>query len=146
VVASHEDAEVGLLLKAGAESELPYFRRKALAYVLCIEDEVMARLWHFRQSPLAHWLGPNTAYFGKLFVKPEARGQRIGGLLLSNVAARQPIGTRIVLEVKPSNISSQKCLAKAGCVLLGRLHTIECLTRLVRVRLDDSQRSSSPDS
>jgi ribosomal protein S18 acetylase RimI-like enzyme len=138
VVASHEDAAVGFLLRAGGESELPYFRRNAVAYVLCIGDEVVARRWHFPQSPLAQWLGPDAAYSGKSFVKPEWRGQGIAGRLLAYMAARLPIGSKVVMEVDPSNVSSQKCLVKAGCVLLGRLHTTECFARLIRVRLDGS--------
>jgi|ERR1035438_409707 ribosomal protein S18 acetylase RimI-like enzyme len=138
VVASQADAAAALLLRAGAASELPYFRRGAVAYLLCIEEEVVARLWHFPRNSLARWLGPDSAYAGKLFVKPEARGRGIGGLLLAAMAARQPVGSRVILEVAPSNISSQKCMVKAGCRFLGRLHRTECFTRLIRVRLEGS--------
>jgi ribosomal protein S18 acetylase RimI-like enzyme len=138
VLTSPADAGVGLLLSAGGEPELPYFNRKAVAYLLCIGDEAVARLWHFRQSTLAQWLGPDAAYVGKILVKPEARGQRLAGRLLACMAARQPVGTRVVLEVEPSNVSSQKSLVRAGCVLRGQLHTTECLTRLIRVRLEGS--------
>jgi ribosomal protein S18 acetylase RimI-like enzyme len=138
VVSSQADATVGLLLKAGGESELRYFGRKAVAYVMCIGDKVAARHWYFPQNTLAQWLGPDAAYFGKMFVKPEERGQGIAGMLITYMAAHLPIGSRVVMEVKPSNISSQKCLIKAGCVFLGRLQTIECFTRLISVRLDGS--------
>lgn len=145
VMDSETDASVGLLLKAGGQAELPYFSRNAVVYVLCIGDEVAARLWHFPQNSLAHWLGPDAAYVGKIFVKPEARGQGMAGLLLTYMAARLPVGSRAVMEVEPSNISSQKGLIKAGCVLLGRLETIECFTRIIRVRIVDSTPPGNPD-
>ncbi len=144
VVASQADAAVGLLLKAGGESELPFFRRKAVAYVLCIGDEVVARHWHFTQSPLAQMLGPDVAYIGRAFVKPEWRGQRINGRLLVYTAARLPVGSRVVLEVDSSNISSQKSLVWAGCVLLGRLRTTICFTRLIHVCIDGSPVTGNP--
>ena len=138
VVSSPDDAAVGLLLKAGGESELGYFHRNAVAYVLCIGDEVVAHHWHFPKSPLAQWLGPDAAYVGKALVKPEWRRQGINAKLLTFTATHLPVGSRIVLEVEPTNVSSQKSLIKAGCVLLGRLQTTECFARLIRVRLEGS--------
>lgn len=138
VLSSPDAAAVGLLIKAGGESEMGYFNRNAVAYVLCIGDEVVAHRWHFPKHPLAQWLGPDAAYVGKSLVKPEWRGQGINAKLLTFTATHLPVGSRIVLEVDPTNISSQKSLIKAGCVLLGRLQTTECFARLIRVRLEGS--------
>ena len=138
VLSSHTDAAVGLLLKAGGEPELRHFRRNAVAYLMCIGDQVVARHWHFKQHPLAQWLGPHAAYVGKAFVKPEFRGQRINGRLLAYMAAQLPAGSKIVMEVDPSNVSSQKSLANAGCALMGQIQTTECFTRLISVRLNGS--------
>jgi ribosomal protein S18 acetylase RimI-like enzyme len=138
VVPSPDDAAIGLLLKAGGHSELGYFHRNAVAFVMCIGDEVVAHHWHFPNHPLAQWLGPDAAYVGKALVKPEWRGQGINAKLLTFTATHLHAGSRIVLEVEPTNVSSQKSLIKAGCVLLGRLQTTECFARLISVRLEGS--------
>jgi ribosomal protein S18 acetylase RimI-like enzyme len=138
VVTSSRDAAVAWLLRAGGESELPNFQRQAVAYVLCIGDEAVARHWFFPQSALARWMGPGTAYFGSAFVKPEWRGRGINTLMLTYMAARLPVASRVILEVESSNLPSQKSLLKTGCRLLGLVRTTVCLARLVRVRVDES--------
>jgi ribosomal protein S18 acetylase RimI-like enzyme len=146
VVASERDASTSLLLQSGGQRELPFLNRRAVAYLMCIGDEVVGRLWHFRRNSLAQWLGPDTAYVGRIFVKPEMRGQQIAGRLLASMAAHLPVGSRVILEVEPSNVSSQKCLVKAGCVLLGRIRTTECFTRLIRVRINGQAPTGNPDT
>ena len=139
-----ESSAVDLLRRAGGEGELRNFRRKAVAYVLCIGDEPVARSWYFPNSPLARRLGPDAAYFGMMFVRPEWRGQGIQARLLTYMASLLPAGSRVVAEIVQSNVASQKGAAKAGFVCVGRLHTIVFLGQVVRARIDRSPRADNP--
>jgi len=135
-VASLEDAEgLELLRQAGGEAELRHFRRHAIAYVTHIGDQLVARCWVFPDHPLARWMGPNNVYFGCMFVQPPWRGQGIQGRLNAYLASLQPAGCRILMEVDPANIASQRGLIKGGSTLLGLLTTIVVLGRIVSTRI-----------
>ena len=147
VLRSEKDpAAVDLLRRVGGEAELRNFRRKAVAYVLSIEDEPVARCWYFPNSSLARRLGPDAAYFGMRFVRPEWRGQGIQARLMTYTASLLPIGTRVIVEILPSNVASQNGVAKAGSVYVGRLHTIVLLGRVIRARIEASPHPDATSS
>jgi len=133
----HSEADPGfdLLRQSGGELNPGYFRRAAVAGVLCVGDEAVGHRWEFPYSPLAQRLGPNATYFGKAFVRPEFRGKGYNRELLRYMEGRLPKGTRILMEVDPPNVSSQRSLLKAGCTLVGTLQVITLFTALVRVRI-----------
>ena len=138
VCSEQESPALDLLRRAGGAGELRNFRRKAVAYVLRIGDEPVARCWYFPNNPLARRLGPDASYFGMMFVRPEWRGQGIQGQLNRYMASLLPAGSRVVAEIVQSNVASRKGLAKAGFVCAGRLHTIVFLGQVVRARVDGS--------
>lgn len=129
-------AGMDLLRKVGGGLEQRYFRREAVVHVMCIGGEPVARIWYFPNNPLARKLGPNTVYWGDAFVRPEWRGQGIQGLLSAYCASQLPKGTRVIFEVAASNVASQKGVAKAGCVVVGRLRMIVFLGQIINARLD----------
>jgi GNAT superfamily N-acetyltransferase len=146
-VTSIADAEgVGLMLQVGGEAELRHFHRRAVAYVATIEGRLVARCWSFPEHPLARRMGPDTVYFGCMFVRPECRGQGIQGRLNAYLAALQPKGSRIIMEVEHSNIASQRGLLRGGSRLLGRLLTFVVLGQIVRTRLEPVAEIRDPGS
>ncbi|WP_306602146.1 GNAT family N-acetyltransferase [Geothrix sp. 21YS21S-2] len=134
-VHSEEDPGLDLLRRSGGELNPGYFRRSAVAGVLCVGDEAVGHRWEFPYSPLARHLGPNATYFGKAFVRPEFRGKGYNRELLRFMEGRLPKGTRILMEVDPANVSSQRSLLRAGSTLVGTLQVITIFTILVRVRI-----------
>lgn len=142
---SAEDrAGIDALCRAGGGKELRNFRRGGISFVLCIKDEPVAHGWKFPRNALAHRLGVGATYFGYFLVRPEWRGQGIQAWLNTYMVERLPMGSWAIMEVLPSNIASQKGLAKCGCVFRGRLHTVVFLGQLVRVRIDASLPLDSP--
>jgi GNAT superfamily N-acetyltransferase len=145
VVCSEDDAAgVDLLVRAGGESQLRYFRRGAVAYVLTIGGNQVARSWYFPNSALARRLGPDAAYFTDMFVQPEWRGQGIQGQLNAYLASLLPTGSRVVMEVVPSNVACQRGLLRGHSVFKGRLHTVVFLGHVIRARIDSSPHDDNP--
>ena len=142
---SEADPAVEWLRRSGGEVNLHLFRRGAVAYLMFIGDEVVAHCWHYPNDLLAKRLGSGAAYFGQAFVRPEWRGQGINGRLIAHMAGQLPAGGRVVMEVEFSNVSSQKSLAKLGCVLLGRLRTLVVGASLVSIRIDPWPAVEIPD-
>jgi GNAT superfamily N-acetyltransferase len=137
VVCSADDtAGVDLLCRTGGESEVRQFRRNAVAYVLSIGSEPVARAWYYPNNALVRRLGPNAAYFGSMFVLPEWRGLGIQGLLNAYMASFLPMGTRILMEILASNVASQKGVVKGNAVYIGRLDMIVFLGRIIRAHVE----------
>lgn len=132
---SKRDPELELLIRAGGGAELANFRREAVAYVLCIEGEPVARGWYYPRSPLARKLG-GAQYIGGAFVRPEWRGQGVNARFLQGYAKCVPPGSRFVMQVETSNEASQKSLARLGLVPVGHVRTLVLLGKLVRARVD----------
>lgn len=134
-VRSAADPAVELLRQSGGDLNLHNFRRSAVAYVLSIGDEAVGHGWQFPNSPLARRLGPHTTYVGNIFVRPEFRGRGLNSHLLAFMAGSLPKGTRILMEVALTNVSSQRSLRKSGCALVGRLHIITVFSNIMRIRI-----------
>lgn len=137
IVQSRDDA-VGteLLRRAGGGPEFRNFRRGGVAFLLCIQDEPVAHGWYFMRNTLAKRLGSGAVYFGNFFVRPPWRGQGIQAWLTLHMVLGLPAGSRAIMEVVPSNVASQRGLAKAGCKLLGRLHQTVVLGQILRARIE----------
>lgn len=140
---SKRDPDLDLLVRAGGGKELGNFRRRAVAYVLCVEGEPVARGWYFPRNALARKLD-GAQYLGSAFVRPEWRGKGLNAMLLQGYARSVPPGTRLVMQVAASNTSSQQSLSRLGLAPVGRVSTLVVLGRLVNVRIDPLPRKGTP--
>ena len=114
------------IVKAGTGWDMRYFKRKAVCYLAYVGDEPAGIGWRFPSSRLLRRIGrsESDAYLAGFHVVEAFRGRGLYPALLGaachDVAAP---GVSAFAETGLHNVASQRGLAKAGFVPIGRLRT-----------------------